>query len=88
MKLLELSDNELMDRVKPLAQHAEESWNKKSYKKFCRYIFEDPEHKFIEQNFNKQINENFDTYGNHTIGEFVALHRNPENVIILWKVNF
>ena len=38
--------------------------------------------------FNSQVKENYDTFGKHTITEFVALHRNPENIIVLWKVSF
>jgi len=88
MKFISLSDNEILDIVKPLAEHTEESWNQKNYKNFCRYLLEDPEHKFTEENFNNQVKENYDTYGNHTIIELVALHRNPENIIIIWKVGF
>jgi hypothetical protein len=88
MKFTELSDSEILDIVKPLADHTEGSWNQKDYDSFCRYLFEDPEHKFTEENFNKQIDENYDTYGNHTVTEFVTLHRNPDNIIIIWKVDF
>ena len=55
---------------------------------FCRYLAEEPEHKFTEENFNEQIENSYDTYGNHTITKFVTLHRNPENVIVIWKVQF
>ena len=35
MKLLGLSDKEILDIVKPLAEHTENSWNEKSYENFC-----------------------------------------------------
>jgi len=83
-----LSDNEILDIVKPLAEHTESAWNLKNYDMFCRYLLEDSERKFTEQNFNGQIEKSHHKYGNHSITEFVALHRNPENVIVLWKVGF
>lgn len=55
---------------------------------FCRYLLEDLEHKITEKKFNEQINKNYNTFGKHSITGFVALHRNPENVIIIWKVGF
>jgi len=89
MKLIELSDKEIITIVKPLAEHTESSWNQKNYDDFCRYLLvKRPGHKFPEEEFNKQIEESYDTYGNHTISDFVALHRNPENVIVIWKVDF
>ena len=88
MRLTELKDSEILDIVKPLAVHTEESWNAKDYDSFCRYIREDPEHEFTEENFNNQVKENYDTYGKHTIAELVTLHRNPDNIIIIWKVEF
>lgn len=89
MKFIELSDKEIITIVKPLAEHTESSWNQKNYDGFCRYLLEkSPDHKFPEEEFNKQIKESYDAYGSHTISEFVALHRNPENVIVIWKVDF
>jgi len=89
MKILELSDKEIIDIVQPLAEHTENSWNQKDYDGFCRYFLEEsPEHKFPEEEFNRQISESYNVYGHHTIGDLVALHRNPENLIVMWKVNF
>jgi hypothetical protein len=89
MKLTALSDNEILDTVKSLAEHTEDSWNKKDYQGFCRFFLSaTPEQTFPESEFNRQINENYDTFGKHTISDFVAIHRNPDNVIVIWKVNF
>jgi len=89
MNFLELNDKEIVSFVKPLAEHTENSWNQKNYGEFCRYLLDkNPDHEFPEEEFNKQIEESYNTYGNHTISELVALHRNPENVIVIWKVSF
>ncbi len=88
MAFLELSDTDILDIVKPLAEHTENSWNDKSYQGFCRYFIEDnPEESFPEEEFNRQIEENYDTYGKHTIAELVTIHRNPDHLIVLWKVD-
>jgi len=83
-----LSDQEVLDIVRPLAEHTENAWNKKSYSDFVRYfIDENPAEHFPEEEFNRQIEENYDTYGKHTIADLVAIHRNPDHVIVLWKVD-
>jgi len=89
MKFIDHTEKEILDIVEPLAEHTENAWNQKNYDGFCRYFLEEsPEQRFPEEEFNKQIEESYDTYGSHTISEFVALHRNPENVIVIWKVDF
>ena len=89
MKFVELTDKEILDVVKPLAEHTENSWNQKDYEGFCHFhLIDDPEKVFPEEEFNRQIEESYDTYGIHTIAELVAIHRNPDHVIVIWKVGF
>lgn len=88
MKTEELSDREILDIVRPLAEHTENAWNEKCYSDFVRYFLdEDPAEHFPEEEFNRQIEENYDIYGKHTIADLVAIHRNPDHVIVLWKVD-
>ncbi|WP_261841401.1 hypothetical protein [Aliamphritea ceti] len=87
MKTKGLSDKEILDLVQPLAEHTEQSWNNKNYSGFIQYfIDENPSENFPEEEFNRQIEENYDSYGKHTISDLVAIHRNPDHVIVLWKV--
>lgn len=89
MKLSEISDKEILEIVKPLAEHTENSWNIKDYRGFCRYLYiENTDRDFTENDFNRQIDESYDEFGYHTIADLVAIHRNPDNVIVLWKVRF
>ncbi|MBL4881585.1 MAG: hypothetical protein JKX82_09705 [Oleispira sp.] len=89
MKFTKLDDKELLDVVKPLAEHTENSWNQKSYEGFCRFLYEgNPDGRLSEEEFNHQLEESYDTFGIHTIAELVVIHRNPENVIVIWKVDF
>ena len=88
MKLVDLNDKEILDIVKPLAEHTENAWNQKNFDSFCHYFLEEsPEQRFPEEEFNRQIEENYDTYGIHTIADLVAIHRNPDHVIVIWKVD-
>jgi len=84
MKCKDLSDKEILDIVKPLAEHTENSWNEKNYNGFCRYLIDES---FPEEEFNRQIEESYDTYGKHTIADLVTIHRNPDHVIVVWKVD-
>lgn len=89
MKYASLSDAEILKIIKPLAEHTEGSWNRKDYDEFCKYLLtESPDKRLPEEEFNRQIEESYDTYGIHMISELVAIHRNPDNVIVIWKVNF
>lgn len=89
MKIRDLSDKEIIDIVKPLAVHTENSWNLKDYHGFCRFLVKgNPDSEFTEDEFNRQLEESYDVYGFHTISDLVAIHRNPDNVIVLWKVKF
>ena len=89
MELVNLSEKEILEIVKPLAEHTENSWNQKNYNAFCRYLLKkDSEQGFPEDDFNRQIEENYDTYGYHTIGNLVTIHRNPDHIVVIWKVEF
>jgi|TARA_R110002050_G_scaffold171701_3_gene303814 hypothetical protein len=88
MRLAGLSDKEILDIVQPLAEHTENAWNEKSYSDFIQYfIDENPSEHFPEEEFNRQIEENYDAYGKHTIADLVTIHRNPDHVIVIWKVD-
>ena len=84
MKFLTLDDKELLQVVKPLAEHTENSWNQKSYEDFCHYL-SDP---FPEEEFSRQLKDSYDEFGIHTITDLVVIHRNPENVVVIWQVSF
>ena len=89
MRIRDLSNEEIIDVVKPLAEHTENSWNSKDYHEFCRYLAGGSnDSEFTEEEFNRQLKESYDVFGCHTIGDLIAIHRNPDNVIVLWKVNF
>mgnify|MGYP000117159642 CR=1 FL=1 len=84
MECENLSDKEILEIVKPLAENTENSWNEKNYHGFCRYLIDNS---FPEEEFNKQLEESYDVYGKHTIANLVTIHRNPDHIIVIWKVD-
>ncbi len=87
MESKDLSDKQILDIVQPLAEHTENAWNDKDYSGFIKcFIEEDPSEHFPEEEFNRQIEEDYDVYGKHTIADLVTIHRNPDHVIVIWKV--
>jgi len=85
----QLTDQEVLKCVQPLAEHTEQSWNDKNYEAFIRYFIDDnPSEHFPEKEFNRQLEESYELYGRHTIGDLVVVHRNPDHVIVIWKVLF
>lgn len=88
MLFQDVSDKEVLDIVRPLAEHTENAWNQKDYDGFCHYFLEEsPEQRFPEEEFNRQIEENYDTYGIHKIADLVTIHRNPDHTIVIWKLD-
>ncbi len=54
-----------------MAEHTEESWSQKKYNDFCHYLLGmDSDKKFTEEEFNRQIEENYDVLGKHEIADF------------------
>lgn len=86
MKLIDMSDKEILEKVTPMAVHTENAWNEKDYEKFCQYLFIEQEHDFTSENFYEQIESNYDRLGKHTVKDFVMLHRNPENIVVMWEL--
>ncbi len=86
MNLIEMSEKEILDLVTPLAEHTEKAWNDKNYEMFCEHLLIEPEHDFTSDNFYDQIKRNYDKWGLHTVKDFIALNRNPENIVVMWEL--
>ena len=86
MKFTELSDQEILEIVTPLVVDTENAWNNKNYKMFCQHLLIDPEHEFTSENFYAQIEKKHTRLGAHTVKDCIALHRNPDNIVVMWEV--
>ncbi len=86
MNFTEMSDNEILTIVRPLAEHTENAWNEKNYENFCQYLLLEPDHDFTPENFYEQIERNYERLGLHTVKEHIAIHKNPDNAVVMWKL--
>ena len=83
-----LPDNELIDTLLPLAESMEEGWNQKNYDMFINNAAAEAKEAFTISHFNKEIERSYDKLGKHTIQNVVMLHKNPDNIIVIWKVKY
>ena len=88
MELLKKSDEEILKTLTPLAIEMENGWNDNDYERFSLNITDDFKKQVDIKEFNKQRKEAYTTLGNHTLSELVTLHRNPDNIIIIWKIKY
>jgi len=87
MELLNKSDSEILDIVTPIAKIMIEAWSNDDYDNFIKY--------FIEQNRKSLDLESFQTQrswiselGDYSLNKLVTLHKNPSNIVIVWKIAF
>lgn len=88
MKLLNMSDVDILSTVKPMAKNMEEGWNENNYKLFSRDLTEETMIKFDADCLNDQHLEAYKKLGNQSIGELMAIHKNPDNLVVIWKVEY
>ena len=88
MHLSSLPDNEIIDVLLPLAESMEEGWNQKNYDLFINNATEEAKTSFTISHFNKEIERSYDKLGKHTIQDVAMLHKNPDNIIVIWKVKY
>ena len=87
MQHLTLTDNEILNIVKPIAENMENGWNENNYFKVSRDQTSDMKIAIDLTEFEKQRNESYPKLGNHKLIDLVALHKNPDNLIVIWKMS-
>jgi len=88
MILLNKSDEEILNALTPLAIDMENGWNENNYQKFSLNMTDDFRNQVDLEEFNKQRNEAYPKLGNHELSNLVVLHKNPDNIIIIWKMKY
>ncbi|MFW2373389.1 MAG: hypothetical protein ACN4GM_09745 [Gammaproteobacteria bacterium] len=88
MKLLSNTDNEILNTLIILAENMENGWNENDYVKFSKDQTDEFRKQVDIHEFNKQRNDAYGQLGSHEIIDFVTLHKNPDNIIIIWKMKF
>jgi len=87
MELLNKTESEILDILTPIAKSMIEAWSNDDYDNFIKY--------FIEQHRNSLDLDTFKTQrswiselGDYSLNKLVELHKNPSNIVIIWKIAF
>ena len=88
MKLLNKSDEEILNVLTPLAINMENGWNENNYDKFSLNMTDDFRNQVDLKEFDKQRNATYPKLGSHELSNLVELHKNPDNIIIIWKMKY
>ena len=86
MTLLHKDDQEIIDIALPLVESMELGWDNDDYAAFTKSFSDKMKSIITKENYNKQRNHIFPILGKHKSLEFLALHRNPDNATIIWKM--
>lgn len=88
MSLQDSEDKEILEAVKPIAEQLEAGWNENDYQKFIKHVAIDKKESIDINNFNKQRTESINVLGKSTLGQLVKIHKNPNNIVIIWEILF
>ncbi|MDH5395046.1 MAG: hypothetical protein OEW97_02130 [Gammaproteobacteria bacterium] len=84
MELLNKTETEIIDTITPIAKNMIDAWSKDDYDSFINYFHE-----------NSLSHEDFKTQrswvhylGAYSLDKLVEIHKNPDNLVIIWKIKF
>ena len=86
MSLLDKPDNEIIDLALPLVESMESGWDNDNYFVFTKSFSDSMKNIITEENYNNQRKHIFPILGKHKCLELLILHRNTDNVTIIWKM--
>ena len=88
MDILNSTDIELLEICKPIAQKLESGWNNNDYETFIENVAPDRKSSISIESFNKQRAKAIEELGESSLKSLIAIHRNPENVVVIWEIGF
>lgn len=88
MDLLRKTESELLDIVTPIAEHMASAWSSDDYADFIRYFEEQKKDALDLEAFTTQRSWVAEELGTYKLGKFESMHTNPDNIVVIWKVNF
>lgn len=78
------SESEILDIVTPIAKDMIEAWSNDDYDNFIKYFYQNS---LDLEEFTTQ--RSWISYlGAYTLDKLVTVHRNPDNIVIIWKIKF
>jgi len=88
MNILTESDDAIINIVTPIVESMQVGWDNGNYEKFSEYFSDEMKSDVNQANFLKQRTEIMPELGKHLTMDFVAIHKNPDNLIVMWRLFF
>lgn len=82
-----MSESELLEFVTPIAESMQIGWDIDSYEQFSESFTEGMRNAVNKKNYDEQRKRIFADLGTHTELAFIAMHKNPDNIIVFWKLH-
>ncbi|MCW8934704.1 MAG: hypothetical protein OQK98_08265 [Gammaproteobacteria bacterium] len=88
MELLKKNELEIVDIVTPIAKSMADAWSNDDYQSFIGYFEDSKKSLLTEDDFKTQRSWVADELGSYSIHKIQTIHKNPDNLVITWKVSF
>ncbi len=88
MSIQESNVDEILEVVTPIAKQLETGWNENNYDKFIQHVASDKKDSIDKDSFTKQRTEAIKELGKSTLGQPIKVHKNPNNVVVIWEILF
>ena len=88
MELLNKTESELLEIVTPIAQSMAKAWSSDNYENFIEYFEAHKKEALDLESFTTQRSWVSEELGSYTLSDIESIHKNPGNIIVIWKVNF
>jgi len=88
MELLNKSESEILETVTPIARSMAEAWSNDDYDKFISYFEEQKKAALDHEAFREQRSWVAEELGTYSLNRLDTIHKNPGNIVIIWKVDF
>jgi hypothetical protein len=86
MSIFNLSEEDFLSVVTPIAESMQVGWDEDSYEKFSEYFSESMKEYVDIENYSKQRKVIFSDLGKHKKMELLATHKNPNEIIVMWRL--
>lgn len=86
MSIFDLPENEFLSILTPIAESMQVGWDEDNYEQFSEYFSENMKGYVDIENYSKQRKEIFPDLGNHKRMELLATHKNPNEIIVMWRL--
>ena len=83
-----MTDQEILVIVSPMVERMLLGWDENDYAKFTSHFSDKFLQLITKEEFDKQRGTTFPQLGKHTNLKFIHIHRNPDNVVVIWEIAY